>query len=108
MAVGTSHNHQPSVAVYISVGNIDAVFGKIQRAGGRMAMPMTELPGDMGSIAGPHDPCGQLDRAVDAGESRSGAQAQRVRQANWQREEEGRQREEDGGGPRRQIASQEG
>ena len=56
--VGASHNHQPSVAVYVSVGNIDAVFGKIQRAGGRMAMPMTELPGGMGSIAGFHDPAG--------------------------------------------------
>lgn len=56
--VGASQNHQPSVAVYVSVGNIDAVFGKIQRAGGRMAMPMTELPGGMGSIAGFHDPAG--------------------------------------------------
>ena len=56
--VGTSQNHQPSVAVYVSVGDIDAVFGKIQRAGGRMAMPMTELPGGMGSIAGFHDPAG--------------------------------------------------
>ncbi|HSO35280.1 MAG TPA: hypothetical protein VLT33_22280, partial [Labilithrix sp.] len=43
--IGTSHNHQPSVAVYVSVGDIDAVFGKIQRGGGRMAMPKTELPG---------------------------------------------------------------
>ncbi|HSO36375.1 MAG TPA: VOC family protein [Labilithrix sp.] len=56
--VGTSQNHQPSVAVYVSVGDIDAVFGKIQRGGGRMAMPKTELPGGMGSIAGFHDPAG--------------------------------------------------
>jgi predicted enzyme related to lactoylglutathione lyase len=54
--VGTSHNHQPSVAVYISVGDIDAVFGKIERGGGRMAMPKTELPGGMGAIAGFTDP----------------------------------------------------
>ncbi len=56
--VGTSMNHQPSVAVYVSVGDIDAVFGKIQRGGGRMAMPKTELPGGMGSIAGFTDPAG--------------------------------------------------
>ncbi len=56
--VGTSMNHQPSVAVYISVGDIDAQFGKIQRAGGRMAMPKTDLPEGMGSIAGFTDPAG--------------------------------------------------
>jgi predicted enzyme related to lactoylglutathione lyase len=56
--VGASMNHQPSVAVYVSVGDIDAVFGKIQRSGGRMAMPKSELPNDMGSIAGFTDPAG--------------------------------------------------
>jgi len=56
--VGTSHNHRPGVAVYISVGDIDAVFGKIQRGGGRMATPKTKLPGGMGSIAGFTDPAG--------------------------------------------------
>lgn len=56
--IGTSMNHQPSVAVYVSVGDIDALFGKIQRGGGRMAMPKTELPGGMGSIAGFTDPAG--------------------------------------------------
>ena len=56
--VGTSMNHQPAVAVYVSVGDIDAVFGKIQRSGGRMAMPKSELPNDMGSIAGFTDPAG--------------------------------------------------
>ena len=56
--IGTSMNHLPSVAVYVSVGDIDAVFGKIQRGGGRMAMPKTELPGGMGSIAGFTDPQG--------------------------------------------------
>ena len=56
--IGASMNHQPSVAVYVSVGDIDAVFGKIQRSGGRMAMPKTELPGGMGSIAGFTDPAG--------------------------------------------------
>src|SRR5512140_1181498 len=54
--VGTSHTHR--VAVYVSVGDIDAVFGKIQRGGGRMAMPKTKLPGGMGSIAGFTDPAG--------------------------------------------------
>jgi predicted enzyme related to lactoylglutathione lyase len=56
--VGTSHNHQPNVTVYISVGDIDAVVGAIQRGGGRMAMPRTELPGGMGSIAEFTDPAG--------------------------------------------------
>jgi predicted enzyme related to lactoylglutathione lyase len=56
--VGASMNHQPSVAVYVSVGDIDAVFGKIQRSGGRMAMPKSELPNNMGSIAGFTDPSG--------------------------------------------------
>ena len=54
--IGASMNHQPSVVVYVSVGDIDAVFGKIQRSGGRMAMPKTELPENMGSIAGFTDP----------------------------------------------------
>jgi predicted enzyme related to lactoylglutathione lyase len=56
--VGTSHNHQPNVTVYISVGDIDAVVGQIQRGGGRMAMPKMELPGGMGSIAEFTDPAG--------------------------------------------------
>jgi predicted enzyme related to lactoylglutathione lyase len=56
--ISTSMNHQPSVSVYVSVGDIDAVFGKIQRGGGRMAMPKTELPGGMGAIAGFTDPAG--------------------------------------------------
>ena len=56
--IGASSNHQPSVAVYVSVGDIDAVFGKIQRGGGRMVMPKTELPGNMGSIGGFTDPAG--------------------------------------------------
>lgn len=56
--VGTSQNHLPSVAVYVSVGDIDAVFGKIQRSGGRMAMPKQDLPGGMGTIAGFTDPAG--------------------------------------------------
>lgn len=56
--IGASTNHQPAVAVYVSVGDIDAVFGKIQRSGGRMAMPKSELPNNMGSIAGFTDPAG--------------------------------------------------
>lgn len=56
--VGASTNHLPSVAVYVNVGDIDAVFGKIQRSGGRMAMPKSELPGNMGSVAGFTDPAG--------------------------------------------------
>ena len=54
----TSHTHQPNVTVYIGVGDIDAVFGKIQRGGGRMVMAKQELPGNMGSIAEFTDPAG--------------------------------------------------
>ncbi len=56
--VGTSHTHHPNVTVYVSVGSIDAVFGKIQRSGGRMSMPKRELPGGMGSVAEFTDPAG--------------------------------------------------
>ena len=56
--IGASPSHQASVAVYVTVGDIDAQFGKIQRAGGRMVMPKTELPGGMGTIAGFNDPAG--------------------------------------------------
>ncbi len=82
--VGTSHNHQPSVAVYISVGDIDAVFGKIERGGGRMVMPKMDLPGGMGSIAGFTDPAGNWiglwmrDRAATAPKRTSSAKKARV------------------------------
>lgn len=56
--VGTSHNHQPNVTVYVSVGSIDAMIGKIQRSGGRMVLPKQELPGGMGAIAEFTDPAG--------------------------------------------------
>jgi hypothetical protein len=54
--VGTSQNKQPSVTVYITVGDIDAYLGKIERAGGHIAMPKMPLPNDMGFIAGFTDP----------------------------------------------------
>jgi predicted enzyme related to lactoylglutathione lyase len=54
----TTQHGQPSVAVYVGVGDIDAQFGKIERAGGHMAMPKFELPNDMGFIAGFKDPAG--------------------------------------------------
>ena len=57
-SVGTSHNHQPSVAVHITVGDIDAVNGKIERAGGRMVLPKTKLPRGMGWMAAFVDPAG--------------------------------------------------
>jgi uncharacterized protein len=56
--IGTSQNKQPSVAVYVSVGDVDAYLAKAARAGGKMAMPKTPLPNDMGSIAGFTDPAG--------------------------------------------------
>lgn len=56
--IGTSQNHMPSVAVYVSVSDIDAAFGKIHESGGRVAMPKMDLPGGMGTIAGFTDPAG--------------------------------------------------
>jgi uncharacterized protein len=56
--IGTSQNKQPSVAVYVSVGDVNAYLAKADRAGGKMAMPKTPLPNDMGSIAGFTDPAG--------------------------------------------------
>ncbi|HEY8077262.1 MAG TPA: hypothetical protein VIF62_24215 [Labilithrix sp.] len=54
----TSMNGQPSVAVYVGVGDVDSHLGKVERAGGHMAMPKMELPGGMGFIAGFTDPAG--------------------------------------------------
>lgn len=56
--IGESMNKQPSVAVYVSVGDIDAYLGKVERAGGHAAMPRMELPNDMGAIGGFTDPAG--------------------------------------------------
>ena len=56
--IGTAHSHQPRVTVYVSVGDIDALFGKIQRGGGRMSMSKMDLPGGMGSVAEFTDPAG--------------------------------------------------
>lgn len=56
--IGTSMNKQPSVTVYISVGDVDQYLAKVTRAGGKMVMPKMELPNDMGSIAGFTDPAG--------------------------------------------------
>lgn len=56
--IGTSMNKKPSVAVYVSVNDIDAYLGKVERAGGHLAMPKMELPNDMGFVGGFTDPAG--------------------------------------------------
>ncbi len=56
--VMTSTTGEKSVAVYVGVGDIDAHLAKIERAGGHTAMPKSELPNNMGWIAGFTDPAG--------------------------------------------------
>ena len=56
--IGPSRDGKSSVSVYINVTNIGAQLKKIAAAGGKVAMPETELPNNMGSIAGFIDPAG--------------------------------------------------
>jgi predicted enzyme related to lactoylglutathione lyase len=58
--VSASHTHQPGLTVYISVGDIDAFVGAIQRAGGRMVRAKSSLPHGMGEIAEFADPAGNV------------------------------------------------
>ncbi|MBS2016747.1 MAG: hypothetical protein JST00_27935 [Deltaproteobacteria bacterium] len=78
--VGTTQNKQASVAVFISVGDVDAQLGKVERAGGRIAMPKTDLPAGMGSIGGFLDPAGNWIGLwmppASAGEAKAPAKAQ--------------------------------
>lgn len=55
-AVAGSQDGKASVAIYVSVANLAKALAKVEKAGGRMAMPPMELPNNMGSIAGFTDP----------------------------------------------------
>lgn len=56
--IGSSHDGNSHVAIYINVDDLHAHLSKIEAAGGETMMPPTELPGGMGIIAGFHDPAG--------------------------------------------------
>jgi predicted enzyme related to lactoylglutathione lyase len=56
--VGSSQNGASSVAVYVDVADVSAHLAKVEQAGGKTALPPTELPGGMGTIAGFLDPAG--------------------------------------------------
>jgi predicted enzyme related to lactoylglutathione lyase len=68
--VSPSHGHHPGVTVYVTVGDIDALVGAIQRAGGRMVRPKTLLPEDQGAIAEFADPAGNILGLWSHGEKR--------------------------------------
>ena len=48
----------PMTSVYVNVDNIEKQMKKIEKAGGKIAMPRHDLPSGMGSIAGFTDPEG--------------------------------------------------
>ncbi|MFO0569678.1 MAG: VOC family protein [Polyangiaceae bacterium] len=56
--VGPSMNGAPQVTFYVGVADVDAHLKKIEKAGGKVAMPKMELPAGMGFIAGFTDPAG--------------------------------------------------
>jgi len=56
--IGASSNGLPNVTVYIAVGNLESYLAKVHQAGGQLAMPPMDLPGNMGRIAGFTDPAG--------------------------------------------------
>ena len=57
-AVAASQDGRASVTVYVSVDNLAKQLEKVEKAGGKMAMPPMPLPNDMGTIAGFTDPAG--------------------------------------------------
>jgi len=56
--VGASQDGKASVAVYVSVKNLEQHLGRVESAGGHAAMQPIELPEGMGRIAGFIDPAG--------------------------------------------------
>jgi predicted enzyme related to lactoylglutathione lyase len=58
--VGDSQDGSSSVTVYVSVPSLVGHLKKVEKAGGKTAMPPMELPGNMGSIAGFADPAGNF------------------------------------------------
>ena len=57
-AVGPSSDGSAHLAVYITVDDVSKHLARAKRAGARVAMPETRLPGDLGSIGGIIDPAG--------------------------------------------------
>lgn len=49
-----------SVAVYVSVTDIQGMLEKVEGAGGQIAMPVMDLPAGMGKISGFVDPAGNF------------------------------------------------
>jgi predicted enzyme related to lactoylglutathione lyase len=56
--VGPSQTGAPSVAVYVTVKNLESHLEKIEKAGGTRALPPMDLPEGWGRIAGFTDPDG--------------------------------------------------
>lgn len=57
-AVGPSTDGSAHLAVYITVDDVAEHLERAKRAGARVAMAETRLPGDLGSIGGIIDPAG--------------------------------------------------
>jgi len=57
-AVGPSTDGSAHLAVYITVDDVAQHLERAKRAGARVAMPETRLPGNLGSIGGIIDPAG--------------------------------------------------
>jgi hypothetical protein len=54
----TQDGSDRSVAVFVTVADLKSHLSKIEKAGGKVGAPITELPNGMGSIAGFVDPAG--------------------------------------------------
>ncbi len=51
-APGFEPNKSGGVLAYLNADpSLDAVLARVERAGGKVAVPRTDLPGDMGSFA---------------------------------------------------------
>jgi len=57
-AVGPSSDGSAHLALYITVDDVTKHLARAKRAGARVAMPETRLPGDLGCIGGIIDPAG--------------------------------------------------
>jgi predicted enzyme related to lactoylglutathione lyase len=56
--ISRSQSGAPSVTVYAETGDLEGTLSSVEAAGGHRAMPVMELPGGMGHIAGFLDPAG--------------------------------------------------
>jgi uncharacterized protein len=82
--IGASMDGQKNVTVYVGVSDIRGHLAKIEKAGGKTAMPPMELPQGMGFIAGFSDPAGnwvglwQPGKAVAAAKSNGATKAKKA------------------------------